>query len=249
MPSLTILTPEIRNEIYDLLVVREEPILIASPRKIKRKCFWRKLKTQTQRHTNFASLLRVGKQISREAKTVFYARNTFIIGSGRYGSTRQANIHGFRNFIVRVPKHCLALIRRVELDLCMLTPNEGRRWACAVDRLCLKWELDSLGEMCDGLLKYFTRLESISAAVLPLYFYCYKRRSRHDYENDDLRGDFAALSAPILKLLALPSLKQLHIKFESARNIRKLVEAVLEGKEEARDMVTMVKRYGSFVSF
>jgi hypothetical protein len=71
----------------------------------------------------------------------------------------------------------------------MLAPNDGRRWVCAMDRLCLKWELDSLGDMCDGLLKHFTGLESVSAAVLPLYFDCYKRRSRYDDVNDDLRGD------------------------------------------------------------
>jgi hypothetical protein len=248
MPTLTTLPPELRNEIYDLLLVPEEPILIVCPRKNKKKRFWGKLKTQAQqRHTNFASLLRVDKQISHEAKTFFYACNTFIIGNGYFGSTRQVNVRGFQKFIARVPKDCLGLIPRVELDMLMLAPNDDFRWARAIDCWFLKWKLDHLEEICDGLLKHFRGLESVSVAVLPLY--SHELRSRHKYVNDDLRGDFAALSAPIQNLLALPSLEQLHIKFESARNIRSFVEAVLEGKEEARDVVKMVKRDGSFVPF
>jgi hypothetical protein len=49
MAKLTGLPPEIRNSIYDLLIILDEPIPIASPRKehVRKK----------QEHSNLASLL------------------------------------------------------------------------------------------------------------------------------------------------------------------------------------------------
>jgi hypothetical protein len=47
--------------------------------------------------------------------------------------------------------------------------------------------------------------------------------------------------------LTLPALKQLYFKYESSPDIKTLVEAVSEGKEEAKDKVKMVKQDGSVV--
>ncbi len=60
-------------------------------------------------------------------------------------------------------------------------------------------------------------------------------------------GDIRGLATPMRKILALPSLKQLHFKYESARNIKALVEAVLEGEGDVKGRVKMVRRDGSFV--
>ena len=58
---------------------------------------------------------RVNKQINQEAKALFYSRNTFIIGNGYWGSTTYPNVQALKEFIKRVPKDCLALIRNVAL--------------------------------------------------------------------------------------------------------------------------------------
>jgi hypothetical protein len=65
--------------------------------------------------------------------------------------------------------------------------------------------------------------------------------------NVDLRGDIAALAMPIRKLLTLPSLTDLHFEFESARNINTLVDVILEGNEEAKAKVKMIKKDGRLV--
>jgi hypothetical protein len=111
MTKLTALSPEIRNTVYDLLVMHDEPIPIASPRK--------KHILKKQKHSNFASLLRVDKQFNQEAKTLFYARNTFVMGNGHWCSTVQANVQALKEFIRRVPGlHCIHSSHRARYRPC-----------------------------------------------------------------------------------------------------------------------------------
>jgi hypothetical protein len=63
--------------------------------------------------------------------------------------------------------------------------------------------------------------------------------------NDNLQGDIATLAKPLRKLLDLSSLKELHFKFESARNIKTLVKTILEGNKEVKDKVKIIKKDGS----
>jgi hypothetical protein len=74
MTKLINIAPEIRNPIYDLLIVHEDPIPIVSP--------YKKHILKKQEYSHFASSLRVDKQFNPEAKTVLYARNKFVIGNG-----------------------------------------------------------------------------------------------------------------------------------------------------------------------
>jgi hypothetical protein len=92
----TRLPPEIRNSIYELLLVNEHPIPITSPRK-------KHAVKKEPPKTNFARLLRVNKQLNAEAKTVFYSLNSFVVGNGPFGLTTEENLHALRAFITRVP--------------------------------------------------------------------------------------------------------------------------------------------------
>ena len=62
----TRLPPEIRNHVYELLLVSQDHIKINSPRNRRK---------QQPPRTNFGRLLRVSKQINAEAKTIFYSLN------------------------------------------------------------------------------------------------------------------------------------------------------------------------------
>jgi hypothetical protein len=80
---------EVRDMIYYLILARERsnPIVIRSPR--------RRSAIQKDRPAKpVGGILGVNRQIHHEARTVFYSANTFMVGSGPYGSTRDTNLHG-----------------------------------------------------------------------------------------------------------------------------------------------------------
>jgi hypothetical protein len=68
------LPPEIRNEIYSLLVISPHPIKVRSPR-------WQHEIKKTAKPSNFCQLLCVNKQMNAEASMMFYAVNTFTVGN------------------------------------------------------------------------------------------------------------------------------------------------------------------------
>jgi len=96
------LPPEIRNNVYELLVIKEDPIRVCSPRYAP---------------SSFSVLLRLNKQINTEASTLFYCKNRFILGNGPWGSTSLANAHGLKAFLKRVPKKYLAHITDVVVEI------------------------------------------------------------------------------------------------------------------------------------
>jgi hypothetical protein len=100
---------ELRNMIYELVLIKEELVLITSPRNTRY--------LKKQKHTDFASLLMVNTKVSGEAKRIFYSFNTFVIGNGHWGATTQPNLHGFNGFTSGVPDKYIALIRKIELDM------------------------------------------------------------------------------------------------------------------------------------
>jgi hypothetical protein len=104
----THLPPEIRNEIYKLLFVSSTHIRICSPRDRRRRCPPR---------LDFTRLLLVNRQINTEAKTIFYSLNTFVIGNRDWGSRQQVNLHALKAFISRVPKACISIISRLEIEM------------------------------------------------------------------------------------------------------------------------------------
>jgi hypothetical protein len=66
---------KLRNLIYELVVTKEEPVLIISQRNTRH--------IKKQNHADFAILLMVNTKVSAEAKRIFYSFNTFVIGNGR----------------------------------------------------------------------------------------------------------------------------------------------------------------------
>ncbi|KAE9367071.1 hypothetical protein N431DRAFT_385248 [Stipitochalara longipes BDJ] len=232
MKKLTSLPPEIRNNIYDLLIVHDWPIPIASPRK--------KHVLRRQAHSNFACLLRVNKQINLEAKTMFYARNEFIIGNGHWGSTTQANVQALKEFIRRVPKYCVSHIQNVALDIYLVRGYDRP----SMYHKIRNEETSQLETISRALVRYFKGLERVTVAILPLAgFY----RDRYDLKQEDLGGDIEAVAKPLRRLLAMPSLRELYFQIQSARNMKTLVDAVAEGKEGAKDKIKMVNRSGNLV--
>lgn len=99
------LPPEIRNTIYKLLVVDTIPIRITSSKGRKAK------------RNHFLALTLVNKLFGKEAKSIFYSFNTFIIGNGAWGLTRQPNLHGLKQFISRVPKEHLSQIQFIKIEV------------------------------------------------------------------------------------------------------------------------------------
>lgn len=79
MATFTTIPPEITNEIYKLILLRDGDLVVTSPQK--------RGKRQTKRSPPAASLLRVNKQINAEAKTIFFGYNTFVLGTASCGST------------------------------------------------------------------------------------------------------------------------------------------------------------------
>ena len=73
-PTFLSIPPEIRNKIYYILLTGDTSILISS----LGQTFWSDMtKTSNKLPAYFTSILYVNKQINGEAKTIFYALNTF----------------------------------------------------------------------------------------------------------------------------------------------------------------------------
>ncbi|KUJ09577.1 uncharacterized protein LY89DRAFT_761186 [Mollisia scopiformis] len=139
---------EIRNKVYSLALDHEHPVSIKSPRNHRKKT--------TAPATAFACLLRVNKQVNKEAKGVFYAENTFVVGNGWWGSKTQEN---HQAFISRVPKECISLIRHVHIIMFAGEPDNFGR--------CLAKERDTkeLKGLGTSLVKHFSGIEMISLTV------------------------------------------------------------------------------------
>jgi hypothetical protein len=147
----TRLPPEIRNSIYELLLVKKGFISISSPRNRRKK---------VRPRTNFGCLLRVNKQINSEAKTIFFARNTFCVGNGWWGSRGEANLHALKAFISRVPKACIAMITKIEVDM-YFHLQRGWVWGAPSQNTFYTNEVYvlELQSVARAVLKYFTSVE------------------------------------------------------------------------------------------
>jgi hypothetical protein len=102
----TKLPPELRNMIYELVLIRSSPFEICSPRR-------KKLSTTKQ---PFFALLLANKQLYNEGSYILFSRNIFSFSNEDYGSTTLPNVHGMLAFIKRIPPQLLSLIRRIELE-------------------------------------------------------------------------------------------------------------------------------------
>ncbi|CAL3970471.1 unnamed protein product [Diplocarpon coronariae] len=102
---------EVRNQIYALLVVSHSPLVTTSPPNRRQK------REGAREPTMECAIMCVDKQISAEARTVFFTHNTFAFGTGRYGAIYEANVHGLQVFTELMPRQSLRAIKRVELHI------------------------------------------------------------------------------------------------------------------------------------
>jgi hypothetical protein len=150
-------------------------------------------------------------------------------------------VQALKEFIRLVPKDCIALIHKIELDICLVRfYNQHRNF-----HHVRKEDISQLEMVSRALAKYFKGLESVSAAMVNIT--TYPHTDSRGWLEYPIHGNVGVLAKPIWKILTLPALKQLYFKYESSPDIKTLVEAVLEGNEEAKDKVKMVKQDGSVV--
>ena len=180
-PALTNLPPEIRNMIYRLILVRDQPISIFSspsnftdvstrrenirPRYITLRRDWearprpasrlRKYTPSTDSRTFFC----VNKEIYAEAGLIFYSCNTFAVGNGCSGSTGEETLtyDALKTFISRVPKRFLERITKINMIMHLKPPTV----------LGSDDEAKSLHAISRALVKHLKGLEIISLSATP----------------------------------------------------------------------------------
>jgi len=102
----TKLPPELRNMIYELVLICSSPFEICSPRR----------KTPSTTKRPLFALLLANKQLYNEGSYILFSRNIFLFSNLDYGSTTLPNIHGMLAFIKRIPPQRLSLIANIRLD-------------------------------------------------------------------------------------------------------------------------------------
>jgi hypothetical protein len=204
MTKFTAIPPEIRNKIYKLVLIKNKPIIITSPRK----------KYQLkQKYPNSASLLMVNKQIYAEAKFLFYSLNEFVIGNEHWGSTIFANLHGLQAFISRVPKDCLEHIRKVHFEGCLYLKEYSY--------LTRRSNAKQLLTMSRTMLKYFKGVESLEIELFAGDGHQELFPSSFDAEY------LGGISKAIEMLFSLPNLKESKARQKGNVKVQSLVEGVL----------------------
>lgn len=108
--------PEIRGEIYRLLLVRKEPIPISTPR---RRTFKELLLSDAR-----GSILYVSKAIHNEAIRIFFECNTFVVGNGT--GADEASLSGLKAFVTYIPAALIASISHIHLHVYLRIKEQPR---------------------------------------------------------------------------------------------------------------------------
>jgi len=215
----TRLPPEIRNHIYELLLVNEHPIPITSPRKKHA------VKKELPK-TNFGRLLRVNKQFNTEAKTVFYSLNSFVVGNGPFGLTTQENLHALRAFISRVPGICISRITQVyfEINVIRIRDWSNNVYNYRVRDSCVK-DLESISR---ALVKHFKGLESLIIGFKLYRYYGYHfsdlNRQSSAQVPKPVEGDLASVAKAVRVALKHSNLKFVRFQERPGMGIDEFLE-------------------------
>lgn len=185
------LAPETRNEIYKLVLADDRPVKITSPHRRKRR----------SKSNNFLALTLLNKALGKDAKATFYSINTFVFGNGRYGSTVQANLHGLKCFIQRVPKECLPLIRKIKLHLFFTELPDSRDPNSNYEMNHL--DIKELKAITRAIFKHLKGVQDVLTEPRKLW---------RDLGPVRGLGDYAGAVKPIL---VLPALKNIEFKDEN----------------------------------
>jgi hypothetical protein len=121
--SFMTLPGEVRNLIYGFVLSRKMHFYVRSPLP-RHELIKRRKNNQTSR---LVGLLGLNKQIQSEVSILFYSKANFHFGNGEYHSTEMVNMHGLSSFLTRVPKHLIACITNITLNVHLTIDNyEGR---------------------------------------------------------------------------------------------------------------------------
>jgi hypothetical protein len=208
--TFTSLSLDIRLMIYELVLEGGFTVKITSLRgNFESKA------TKVSCTTDRRALLLANKQTSAEVASVFYKTNSFLMGNGFFGSRSQANLHGLRSFISRVPSEHISHITTVAVDF---YTSPSRRSCSFYSRTVWEEELTSLVR---ALRKHFKGLLQLDI---------YIRDDR--YSKDDLHVPILADSSNISLLCAC--LRAL-VKHETLRTISIHYEDKFSGLEAIFD--------------
>lgn len=83
----------------------------------------------------------------------------FVIGNGTWGSRSEANLHALKTFTSRVPKHCIAMITRIDIMMYFLVRHSWGPNHHLVDFIMRPSASKELQSVTRTLLKYFTGVE------------------------------------------------------------------------------------------
>ncbi len=143
--------------IYGYLLIDSAPISITSPKPIDYKSpksqnylGRRSYPSNSPALKSFVALSRTNRAIRADVATIFFGKNTFIIGNGPHGSYRFSNLHAMRSLIRRLSSPTLSLIRRV-----IFCVSHGR-W-----RVPSEQELEDLVSIAKIFVRHFTGVRRV----------------------------------------------------------------------------------------
>jgi hypothetical protein len=212
--------------VYALLVIKDKPIPIFSPR---RKNFVNDEFTSK----DLVTLLRINKQINTEASAIFYSKNTWVTGKGKWGSRGAVNGHALRAFISRVPKRNIAQIKNVIFEI------HARESIPHPPMLNNRADAANLLLISRILIKHFIRLEILEFQINTVDgrdpFGMFSPPMSKDEQLLELTKMLEfLLKAKHLKKITAPA-NQGHIHIQTAANKLLLEHAEYVGRLEAKD--------------
>jgi hypothetical protein len=189
---------------------------------------------------NFLNLLLVNKQTHIEACTVFYSLNTFSIGNGDYGSSRDTNVHGLKSFIRRVPAryiHCISHLKIFFYLRKMYTipaPNLGPQTYVVNYGICSTSDASDVQAIARAVVKHFKGVEKLSLDP------CIRGPKRPHYHEPRLCGkrSIDEIAIAVKLLLKHQKVKELTVTKDNSRS--QLQEAVERVVEETKSKIPVL---------
>lgn len=211
------LPPEIRTEIYNLLLLSPTPLAITSPRKghpcniIQRPA------------ATFASLSRVSHAIRAETSPIFWASNTFLLSNGEYASPHYANIHGLKAFVFKNRnRDALSMIRNLVFEL-----------RFGEDLRCLESGVYEMKALARLLAKHFVGLESVRLEIRWVEWLHKSRYTEEDnmMSEDQSKAELAKIVRLVLQHKGLKEVRWLQRQRPVLGKLEGLVEKVMKEKK------------------
>jgi hypothetical protein len=222
----TKLLPELRNMIYELVLICSSPFEICSPRR----------KTPSTTKQPFFALLLANKQLYEEGSYILFSRNIFLFSNLDYGSTTLPNIHGMLAFIKRIPPQRLYLIANIQLDFYLNSDLWSHRKShfLSSGTPYQKWhkcygpvtygkidgEIKDMNSMCRSVVRCFK-----GARRVRFEFGC-RRRVRSSLEKGEWSENELAVRKVLECLMGAERLEVVGMRREDGVGLRRVVEGL-----------------------